>query len=499
MTISSIIFLLLASTNAEHPNTLRRLLQAEPPQTTRINGELYLLFSIAPGQTQLVPVIQGVTQNPPPQFPPPANPVNPVNPITPIQSPTTEAPTRYPTQPTAPQPPVPAPQPITGSGSGAYGQVCNQPSGTAQCQSTTDFVIDTAANTPPNQISCATDWDCCLCDYIQCGEATAGGRACEFATFAGNNAAFGVKNIQIYGDPNPANGAATMIECAGDYSCAHTAMQTQGITELNCVGRHSCEGAVIYVEDPGLEFTLECGVTSACENLSIVLEITKPANTACTNAGTFVLDNIACVGVDSCKGLSFTVINNGCDNVVVQSIECREGTCNGASFNWYGTSPIGVSSCIFPPQQAMDVPGLERCFSHLQNYLCGARESCMNQLRTLIDPVNGFRMECSDRSSCAGSSYSIQVSAAAEYTEPTTFYEIKCTGTSACRGMWVDIVNLNAVPVQVDILCQAEGACNDALFTSRNNVVITDVLCDTVEQCDRCTFDGKACGGFGPK
>ena len=101
----------------------------------------------------------------------------------------------------------------------------------------------------------------------------------------------------------------------------------------------------------------------------------------------------------------------GCDNVILETIECRLDTCADAQFNFYGTSAIGVQACELPATGAQP-RGIERCFSQLRSLSCPDPGSCMNQQRTLTDPINGFMLSCESEMSCMNAQYAIQITPA---------------------------------------------------------------------------------------
>ena len=57
------------------------------------------------------------------------------------------------------------------------------------------------------------DFDCCMCSVIECGLM---GDGCDTLRL-GDYAAFGVKDIQVFGNQNNVNGGA-LIFCSGTWS-----------------------------------------------------------------------------------------------------------------------------------------------------------------------------------------------------------------------------------------------------------------------------------------
>ena len=61
------------------------------------------------------------------------------------------------------------------------------------------------------------------------------------------------------------------------------------------------------------------------------------------------IKNIECVGVGGCDNMVFTINNNGCDRVIIENIECRTGSCEGATFNFVGMGPATqIAQCVLP-------------------------------------------------------------------------------------------------------------------------------------------------------
>ena len=61
------------------------------------------------------------------------------------------------------------------------------------------------------------------------------------------------------------------------------------------------------------------------------------------------IKNIECIGVGACDNMVFTINNNGCDRVIIDNIECRTGSCEGASFNFLGSGSVTqIAQCVLP-------------------------------------------------------------------------------------------------------------------------------------------------------
>lgn len=83
-------------------------------------------------------------------------------------------------------------------------------------------------------------------------------------------------------------------------------------------------------------------MTAACQGLELELVYTKSGTGACdaSNMQKLYMGAIECVGVAACVGLQLTVNNLGCDRVFVESLECREGSCGEARFNFLGVGDL---------------------------------------------------------------------------------------------------------------------------------------------------------------
>ena len=73
-----------------------------------------------------------------------------------------------------------------------------------QCRTTSDIMN---AVMTPGEIPCGRPNDCCMCSSITCGSPT--DMSCEAVEF-GENSAFGVQAISVYGEV-----AGAEIECWG--------------------------------------------------------------------------------------------------------------------------------------------------------------------------------------------------------------------------------------------------------------------------------------------
>lgn len=135
-------------------------------------------------------------------------------------------------------------------------------------------------------------------------------------------------------------------------------------------------------------------VTSACQNMDIQLIYTPPpgiAQSECdpTAMQKVEMGSIQCIGVGACVNMKLSIRNMGCDRVELRALECREGSCGGAQFDFQGA--IDIMNCELAAAGAQPL-GLERCYSNLRALICPDIGSCMNEKRTITDPANGFQV-----------------------------------------------------------------------------------------------------------
>mmetsp|Transcript_21341 Transcript_21341/g.34306 ORF Transcript_21341/g.34306 Transcript_21341/m.34306 type:complete len:825 (+) Transcript_21341:186-2660(+) len=417
-------------------------------------------------------------------------------PVIPVASSTTAAPTTSTT--TTPAPTVTttlALQP--GYQWGKFMQQCPVSTGSERCKSTSDKIEDSPT------IECTEPADCCMCEKIVCGKPPGNSDWCESLQFGGVMAALGVKDIQVYSEDDTGLGVAK-VECAGEQSCKDTNIVGTGVMELGCRGERSCMNAVVEITDPAQQFMLDCSTTSSCEGLQLTLHVENKNAICNTPRDVWQLGTIRCFGADACKNAKIVVLNhNDCVDVELHAIECMAGSCDGSSWLLGGTASVGVVDvdlCEVPSNVLTPINignGLNRCFANLITLNCADPNACAGQQRVLVDPMNGFKLECTVDNACTNAHFTIEVSGALK-TVPTELISILCSSFEACKGMTVEVVNYNQLSaLSVDVLCSGPSACDNAKFTTSQNAVIEPVRCSTNEHCINCVFNnGEACGGF---
>merc|ERR1712176_1713706 len=228
----------------------------------------------------------------------------------------------------------------------------------------------------------------------------------------------------------------------------------------------SCEGAMITV------------------NIAGNGAVCNPAST-----GEILFSGIQCGRAGACTNLQFNVNNNGCDKVIIESLECFYGARGGASFNLIGN--VEVATCELPGSGPQPI-GIEACFDKLASVSCFDVSSCMNQVRTITDPVNGFELLCEGQSACLGSVYTFDITAAYSTVEAAIALGAVCSAADSCANTRVVVNNANSLPVVMEALCFGVGACDGTVFVSQGSVDFV-VECTDPTFCNGCILNGSPC------
>jgi len=142
----------------------------------------------------------------------------------------------------------------------------------------------------------------------------------------GHYAAYGVRDFNVNGR-DAMDGA--IIECLGTESCRETAINAAFVSTIDCDGVRSCKDAEIVVDNPSNQFSLECAGIESCYGLKI--EINIPSLQDCNKK--VKLGRITCESDKSCEGLEIRLNNEGCNEVMIESVTCTQiGSCKGAYF-----------------------------------------------------------------------------------------------------------------------------------------------------------------------
>ena len=73
-------------------------------------------------------------------------------------------------------------------------------------------------------------------------------------------------------------------------------------------------------------------------------------------------------------------------------------------------------------------------FQNLRALLCQEAASCVNERKVVTDPANDFKIWCSAQRACSGTSYTVDVTAAARELD-VQFMHIACTDVASCKGI----------------------------------------------------------------
>eukprot|EP01084_Bolivina_argentea_P087662 158326_1 len=353
---------------------------------------------------------------------------------------------------------------------GAFGQICDITTSSSVC---VDPTIDTAIVAGGN-MQCEGEYDCCNCQSIQCGNEQGGGCS-RFS--AGTQGAFGVGDITIFGS----NYHGAIIDCFGYEGCSYTDIKATNVGMVRASNDMSLANAKIIIENPLPGFSLDCsGGIGGCAALNIELKISGPPPGYECNPNIPIhliqFSQIKCGTQESCKDMQFTFINEGCNPVTIDSLDCIESdSCNGANFNFIGD--ITISKCGFKGA-ANGVRGVDKCFEHLETLLCPDATSCSNAVRTLNNPVNGFVLNCGNGHSCEGLQLTININ---ENTmEPIQYLDLfKFSGELSGANTIITINNFQKdVEVRINkIECTSAQACENMTIYLGNYVSIGEIVC----------------------
>eukprot|EP01084_Bolivina_argentea_P158040 275340_1 len=360
---------------------------------------------------------------------------------------------------------------------GAFGQLCAAAGPYTVCQSASAV----AEQLTGGFMKCERDYDCCLCAAVQCGATTEGDGCRRFS--AGAAGVFSVKAIDIIGVETGAT-----IDCFGIESCALSEIHSVNVGTIRAANDYALKNAKVIVTDPVDGFGLDCIGTGSCEGLELLIEVSgPPVGYECNPKNLPELiewEQIRCGGVDSCKNMKVTINNLGCHTVDVGTLECiQESSCVGASFALNGDTHF--SNCLLKGT-AHEVNGVERCFENLENLVCPDASSCSNAVRTLMNPMNGFILNCANVGSCAGAQLTINVNTDAP--EPVQAFDgLKFSGRESGKGATIVINNWQpGVFLEVELVeCTAADSCVDTTFVISEDVQISEITCNpgTCEGC----------------
>jgi len=320
------------------------------------------------------------------------------------------------------------------------------------------------------------DFDCCMCDVIECGLM---GQGCDTLRL-GDYAAFGVKDIQVFGNQNNLNGGA-LIFCSGTESCRETQIVATYVHKIDCQGPRSCQDAVFSITDPANGFVLRCSGVESCSGLTIDVYLSgPPPGFMCNVDGakeTMYIPEISCGADRACDTLSMTIHNDGCKKAVIDMFECTvERGCDAAMFTFVGD--VNIAQCSCGPS-CVNTIGLDKCEENLSNVICRTPEECKNVMKTITNPANGFFFECRAAESCSNSLYKIVMDGHAFHGAITQFGIFRFSGVYSIENSVFVFENQQRNGVTINrIECSGVGACRAATFVLDENVFIDRLVCD---------------------
>merc|ERR1719206_119213 len=327
------------------------------------------------------------------------------------------------------------------------------------------------------------DSDCCLCERIECGHGDLS-IGCKDVRI-GDSGAYGTV-VLVKGD---VVGPGALIDCQGTEACRFATIDSSNVYGLDCNGDRSCEGATINIVDPKPGFLLDCSGMASCGGLTITIEFSgPPPGYMCrpmAEKELFQVSGISCGNEEACQGMSMTINNAGCKAVRIEALNCMQhNACNLAHFDFLGD--VELSQCLCGPS-CDNAMGISKCFQGLERLLCSDPRSCMAQRKTITNPKNLFKLECSNEQSCQSAQLTFEFLSG--QTEPIrTIEAFVFGGMYAGRGGTFEIVNeqgfepFTQIPVIVTldrIECGGQSSCVSSTFILGPNVQVKEVICAT--------------------
>ncbi len=110
--------------------------------------------------------------------------------------------------------------------------------------------------------------------------------------------------------------------------------------------------------------------------------------------------------------------------------------------------------------------------------MCPDPTSCRDSQRTLVQPVDGFSMNCVGKGSCQNSVFTIQIDSNPQ--EAVTYFDsFKFAGEGSGAGTTVIIDNRQGTVLNIGrIECPAEESCTGTTFIIGRDVSVTEILCN---------------------
>lgn len=318
------------------------------------------------------------------------------------------------------------------------------------------------------QLQCMAAYDCCKCESIECG--TQSNIKCESVRI-GNYGALAVKDIRING--NDMNGA--VIECNGIDSCRETVIESFAMESIDCEGVRACKDAQIRVIEPKEGFVLDCSGIDSCANMKITIDFMGSACTPLSNVPIVSFSKVSC-GEQACNGLEIIINNVGCNEIVIDSIDCLQpNSCNNAHFVFVGK--IDIMQCQCGPSCALAMGLNEVCSINIDNVRCQNQFECYLQNKVINNALNGFFIECSNDGSCQESNFQITLPQK-HRAAVTHFGSFIFGGFMAAKDAIFYIDNQQNVILKIDKLeCSGTSSCVGTTFIVSDFVWIENIIC----------------------
>merc|ERR1719206_7052 len=323
----------------------------------------------------------------------------------------------------------PRPEPVWG----AFGQDCTPPpsasAGSSLVCADAGAEIESDVN---GIISCGADFDCCRCGALMCGP------RCESVQCRGDSSCFGVRDIGVYGGTSL---GATVL-CEGERACESTSVRGRNIGAIQCRGGRSCAHSAFDVacQRPG-GCTLECFGDDAC-----AADAPDPAQPHLPRSAVFRVEN------------SF-------------GLSCAHRSCENGAFLF--ESNVG-GAVVCAGQRACR--GAQITINDVDGVFCTGADGCRDAEILVLNPRNGFVVECSGENGCANLKLEIVVDDA----RVTALGAIRCASTDSCRGLSASVFkDIPRTALSVAALeCVGAGSCRDAMFDVGFNVRFERCACN---------------------
>jgi len=248
------------------------------------------------------------------------------------------------------------------------------------------------------------------------------------------------------------------------------------------------KNATISITNTGISgntFTLDCVGMGSCEALKLEILIPSAPNGRCVSRETIPFGQIQCSGQEACKDLELTIRNEGCNRIEFQTLSCLQSdSCLNAKFNLVGD--IGINFCDLTGSAAT-ATGLGACFENLQSLICPDPTSCRGTIRTLLNPVQGFGVQCEGMGACYHAQFTLEFNE--NIAEQVTFLDgFKFLGAGSGADTTIILKNdqrEHPILTVGKIECLSPESCDGLTIITGYYVSIHQVIC-TQNACNDC-------------